>query len=57
MGKKLGVKDLSRSTLDEATLREVIGRGLPDRQMPGYGDRITREELDALVAYVMGLAR
>jgi mono/diheme cytochrome c family protein len=56
IAKKLGVKDLSQSTLTDAQIGQQIREGKQENQtavkMPAFKDRLTAEEIKSLVAAV-----
>jgi len=55
-GRKLGVKDLSKSTLNDMQIQHQILEGRPAGQntarMPAFKDRLTPEEISSLVSLV-----
>jgi len=40
----------------ESDLRRSIADGLPDTSMPPFGDRLSAEELDSLVAFILSIS-
>ncbi len=54
-GKKLGVPDLSASSLSSAALRRVILDGRPGTKMRPFRGKIEGADLDAVVAFVRSL--
>ncbi len=52
-GKKM--PDLAASTSDRATVAKIIAEGVAETPMKGYAKKMTPEELEAVVAYTMGL--
>lgn len=66
MGEKLRLRDLTDAAwqkgLDDRKLKESLVQGRHSEQEPGagmrsYGERLAPEQIDALVAFVRGLAR
>ncbi|HET9785003.1 MAG TPA: c-type cytochrome [Terriglobales bacterium] len=58
-GRKLKVKDLTSAEvqkLSDAELTKVITQGKPP-DMDGYADQLSKEEIQAMVAYVHGLGK
>lgn len=55
--RKMGVKDLSHSTLSDDQIRSTIVEGVKGAKgaMPAFGSRFAPAELDALIAHVRGL--
>jgi cytochrome c6 len=60
-GKKLRVKDLAASTLPDAEMEKQITAGTQDakgnQRMPAFKDKLSAEEIAALVAFVKTLRR
>jgi mono/diheme cytochrome c family protein len=60
-GKKLGVKDLTQSTLADADIEKQIVTGSKDSKgnsrMPSFKETLTQEDTAALVAFVKTLRR
>jgi cbb3-type cytochrome c oxidase subunit III len=56
MGEKLGVKDLTKSTLSEADLEKTIETGKPPK-MTAYKGKLSDAEIKAVAEYVKGLAK
>jgi mono/diheme cytochrome c family protein len=56
VGRKLGVKDLSKSTLTDAQIEQQIRDGKLDEKkktnMPAYKDKLTADEIKTLVTTV-----
>ncbi len=54
--RKLGVKDLTKSETSDAEIRKQIIEGRKDKngaqKMPAFGDRVTAEQIEALLAEV-----
>lgn len=62
MGKKEHIDDLSdagwQKRHTDAQLREVITEGSPkNKKMKGYKDKLTPQQIEALVAYVRGFEK
>ena len=62
MGKKEAIKDLSQSAWQKSKtdeeIRHVIAEGDPDnKKMKAYKDKLTPQQIDALVAYVRGFQK
>ena len=58
MGQALKVADLHSDQvqkLDDAALKGVITKG--KNKMPGYEGKLTKEQIDKLVAYIRSLAK
>ena len=58
MGKKMNLRDLGAPEVQKQTDKELydwtaVGKG----KMPGYKDKLTDEEIKALVAHMRGLAK
>ena len=58
MGKKMNLRDLGSPEVQKQTDKELydwtaIGKG----KMPGYKDKLSDEEIKALVAHMRGLAK
>ena len=55
-GKKLGAKDLSESKLGDEEIKKQIREGAKDprgaEKMPSFKQKVTSEEIEAIVAYV-----
>jgi len=55
-GRKLGVKDLSKSTLADAQIEQQIREGKLDEKkksnMPAFKDKLTADEIKSLVSVV-----
>ena len=55
-GRKAGAKDLSESRLSDADIERQIREGSKDKRrtakMPAFADKLTAEEIKALVTYV-----
>lgn len=60
MGKKKGAKDYTsaaeQAKFTDAEAAKAIKDGVPDK-MKGYGDKLTAEEITALVAHVRSLKK
>lgn len=54
--RKLGVKDLSQSRLDDGAVAKQIAEGSRNERgverMPGFKEKLSPAEIDSLVAYV-----
>ncbi|MFY0584201.1 c-type cytochrome [Cystobacter fuscus] len=62
MGKKEAIQDLSlpswQKSWTDAQIREVIAEGSRDnKKMKAYKDKLTPQQIDALVAYVRGFQK
>ncbi|EPX60484.1 cytochrome c family protein [Cystobacter fuscus DSM 2262] len=62
MGKKEAIQDLSlpswQKSWTDARIREVIAEGSRDnKKMKAYKDKLTPQQIDALVAYVRGFQK
>jgi mono/diheme cytochrome c family protein len=59
MGKKLGVKNLAESRLVAAEIEKQILAGVKDAKgavkMPAFGERLSKEEVSELAAFVKSL--
>ena len=58
MGKKLGARDLASAEVQKQTdaqLTEVTTKG--KNKMPAYGDKLSKEQIAQLVAYIRELAK
>jgi mono/diheme cytochrome c family protein len=58
MGEKLKIPDLRSADVQkksDADLKAVIAKGKD--KMPGYETKVTKEQIDALVAYIRDLAK
>ena len=43
-------------TWDAGAIRDIVVDGIPDTSMPGFFERLTENEVDAIVAYVMSIS-
>ena len=43
-------------TRDPGALRDIVVNGIPDTSMPDFGERLTENEVDAVVAYVLSIS-
>ena len=59
IGRKIGVKDLTVSTLTEAEIARRVTEGYRDQagtqKMPAYGAKLSAEQIAAVAKYVVGL--
>ena len=58
MGEKLKVPDLHSEQVQkksDAALKAIIGKG--KAKMPAYESKLSKEQIDQLVAYIRGLAK
>jgi cytochrome c6 len=61
MGKKHKVEDLSSAEWQgkkkhtDAFIRDVIANGIPETKMKAFKDKLTDEEIDAMIAYIRAL--
>jgi mono/diheme cytochrome c family protein len=58
MGKKLAARDLTSADVQkqsDAQLTEVVTKG--KNKMPSYGDKLSKEQVAQLVAYIRELAK
>ena len=60
-GRKIGAKDLGQSKLGEAEILRQINDGSKDakgvQKMPAFKDRLSQDQIEALVAYVKSFRR
>ena len=60
MWAKKGMKNLSDSAWQKEHSDDAIAKGvtdgIPDKKMPAYKDKLSREETDAIVKYIRTLA-
>ena len=60
-GRKIGAKDLGQSKLGEAEIRRQINEGTKDakgvQKMPPFKDKLSQDQIEALVAYVKTFRR
>ena len=52
---KTPVPDLHGSKLSKAKIVDVIANGVPDSKMKGFKDKFSKDEIDAIAAYVKKL--
>jgi mono/diheme cytochrome c family protein len=62
MGKKESIVDISQPAWQQAQtdadIREVIADGSPrNKKMKAYKDKLTPQQIDALVAYIRGMKK
>lgn len=61
MGAKLSVRPFSDPTVQEkltaSDLTETISTGIPDKKMPAFKEKLSADELDGLVKYVLATYR
>jgi mono/diheme cytochrome c family protein len=55
IGKKVNIPSLAGTKLSKADATKKIRDGVPDTKMKGYADKLSKEEIDALAAYVKKL--
>jgi cytochrome c6 len=58
MGKKLAARDLTSADVQkqsDAQLTEVVAKG--KNKMPAYGDKLSKEQIAQLVAYIREIAK
>ena len=58
MGKKLGSRDLHSAEVQKQTdaqLVEVLTKG--KNKMPGYGGKLSKEDIEKMVAYIRELGK
>jgi cytochrome c oxidase cbb3-type subunit 3 len=56
MGEKLGVKDLTKTTLGEADIEKAVETGKPPK-MTAYKGKLSDAEIKAVAEYVKGLGK
>ncbi len=55
MGRKLGIKDLSKASLTDAQITKVIKEGVTENgteKMKAFADKLSADDIKALVAQV-----
>lgn len=55
IGKKVGIPSLAGTKLSKSDAVKKISDGVPDTKMKGYKDKLSKDEIDALAAYVKKL--
>jgi mono/diheme cytochrome c family protein len=55
IGKKVDIPSLAGTSLSKAKIVSTIENGVPDTKMKGYKDKLSKEEIDAVAAYVKKL--
>jgi mono/diheme cytochrome c family protein len=55
IGKKVNIPSLAGTKLSKADAVKKIADGVPDTKMKGYKDKLSKDEIDALAAYVKKL--
>lgn len=55
IGKKVGIPSLAGTKLSKSDTVKKITDGVPDTKMKGYKDKMSKEEIDAVAAYVKKL--
>ncbi|PRQ05050.1 c-type cytochrome [Enhygromyxa salina] len=55
IGKKVEIPSLVKTKLGQAKIVSTITNGVPDTKMKGYKDKLSKEQIDAVAAYVKKL--
>jgi mono/diheme cytochrome c family protein len=55
IGKKVEIPSLASTKVSKAEAIKVITNGVPDTKMKGYADKLSKEEIEAVAAYVKKL--
>jgi mono/diheme cytochrome c family protein len=55
IGKKVDIPSLSKTSLSKSKIVSVVESGVPDTKMKAYKDKLSKEEIDAVAAYVKKL--
>lgn len=55
IGKKVDIPSLSKTKLGTSKIVSIIESGVPDTKMKGYKGKLSKEEIDAVAAYVKKL--
>ncbi len=61
LGKKLKIRDYTKAEslaeFSDEELFEMTKNGVPGTQMPGFGDKLSDDEIHALVAFMRAMAK
>lgn len=55
IGKKVSIPSLASTKISKAEAIKTITDGVPDTKMKGYADKLSKDEIDAVAAYVKKL--
>ncbi len=55
IGKKVDIPSLAKTSMSKSKIVSVIEKGVPDTKMKAYKDKLSKEEIDAVAAYVKKL--